>query len=59
MGYKKIKQNGRSVNSNVAFQQAHPLTMKTFSGRETTIIILHNSPVPLRSLTPFLILLNS
>lgn len=51
--YKKIKQKGRSVNSNVAFQQAKALTMKTliFYGREATIIVL-------RTLVPFLILTN-
>ena len=32
--------------------------MKTFLGREKTII-LHNSPVPLSSLSPFLTLLHS
>ena len=35
--YKKIKQKRRSVNYHVAFLQAHPLIMKTFEGRETTI----------------------
>ena len=57
--YKKIKKNGNSVNYDVAFLQAKALTMKTSLGRETTIILLQNSPVPLRSLVPFLILLNS
>ena len=40
---KKITQKGRSVNFNVAFLQAHvqALTIKTFYGREATIIILH------------------
>ena len=48
---KKIKQKGRSVNFNVAFLQAQALTIKTFYGREATIIILH-------TLVLFLILTN-
>ena len=51
--YKKIKQKGRKDNYNVAFLQANELTIRTFCGPEATIITLHNSPAPLRSLVPF------